>query len=230
MERVQKRSITAVLFDMDGLLLDTEPIYTVATQEVVGRFGKTFDWSIKAQMIGRQAMESAGILVRALDLPISPEQYLEEREALMADLFAGAPAKAGARELVEHLAGHDVPCAVATSSTAAHFKIKTSRHGEWFSLFDGVVTGDHPEVVRGKPAPDIFLAAARVLDAEPGSCLVFEDAPSGVEAARDAGMAVIAVPDPAMDPEVFREADQVLASLEEFDLAAWGLPERAAER
>jgi len=220
------RPVKAVLFDMDGLLLDTEPIYTVATQEVVGRFGKTFDWSIKSQMIGRQANESAAILVRALDLPISPEEYLEQREVIMASLLADAPGKPGARELVEHLAAHSVPRAVATSSSRDHFELKTSRHGDWFGLFNAVVTGDDPEVTLGKPAPDIFLAAARFLATPPEHCLVFEDAPSGVEAARAAGMAVIAVPDPAMDRDVFRDADQVLGSLDEFDPSAWGLPGR----
>lgn len=226
MKRTRDRTISAVLFDMDGLLLDTEPIYTVATQEVVGRFGKTFDWSLKSRMIGRQALESAGILVRELDLPISPEEYLEQREAIMTGLFPAAPAKPGARELVEHLASHEVPRAVATSSTRAHFEVKTSLHQEWFALFDAVVTGDDPKVARGKPAPDIFLAAAALLGQAPERCLVFEDAPSGVEAALSAGMAVVAVPDPAMDPEVFRDADRVLGSLAEFDPESWGLPRR----
>jgi len=217
-------AITAVIFDMDGLLLDTEPIYTAATQEVVGQFGKTFDWSIKGRMIGRPAQESARILVDALDLPISPDEYLEQRESIMRGLFAAAPSKPGARALVEHLARHGVPRAVATSSTREHFEVKTSRHADWFSLFDRVVTADDPEVERGKPAPDIFLAAARHLQTPPERCLVFEDAPSGLEAGHAAGMAVVTVPDPAMDREAFSAADQVLDSLEDFDPELWGLP------
>jgi beta-phosphoglucomutase-like phosphatase (HAD superfamily) len=76
----------------------------------------------------------------------------------------------------------------------------------------------------GKPAPDLFLVAARRLGADPARCLVIEDAPAGVAAARAAGMAVVAVPDRAMPAELFTDADAVLGSLGELDLAAWGLP------
>ena len=218
------RSVSAVIFDMDGLLLDTEPVYTAATQQVVGRYGRTFDWSVKSRMIGRPASQSARILVEALELPISPADYLEAREAIMLELFPHVPALPGARRLVEHLARHDVPRALATSSTRAHFEVKSNRHMDWFEHFQAIVTGDDPEAGAGKPAPDIFLAAANDLGVEPARCLVFEDAPSGLEAARAAGMSVVCVPDPAMDRELFAEADEVLGSLEEFAPQRWGLP------
>jgi pseudouridine-5'-monophosphatase len=86
------------------------------------------------------------------------------------------------------------------------------------------VLGDDPEVNRGKPAPDIFLAAARRLGVTPQQCLVLEDAPSGVEAARAAGMSVVAVPYPGMDHRAFAGASHVLPSLESFNPALWGLP------
>jgi pseudouridine-5'-monophosphatase len=87
-----------------------------------------------------------------------------------------------------------------------------------------VVTGDDPRVKRGKPAPDIFLAAAARLAAEPASCLVFEDAPSGTGAALAAGMAVVAVPDPNMDRSRYADCHEVLDSLADFRPEAWGLP------
>jgi len=71
--------VRSVIFDVDGLLLDTEIVYTRVTQKIVSRFGKTFDWSIKANMIGRAEAESARYLVQALDLPITPDEYLAER-------------------------------------------------------------------------------------------------------------------------------------------------------
>ncbi len=221
---IARPTIGAVLFDMDGLLLDTEPIYTRATQQVVAPYGKTFDWSVKSRMIGRPAAVSAQILVDALELPMTPAEYLERRESIMIELFPEAPAKPGARELAEHLSRQGVPCAVATSSSLPHFEAKTSRHQDWFEAFQAVVTADHPDVRHGKPAPDIFLTAARALGASPEACLVFEDAPSGVEAARAAGMSVIAVPDPAMDHAPFAEADLILSGLAEFDPVPWGLP------
>lgn len=217
-------NVSHVIFDMDGLLLDTEGLYTEVTQRIVGRYGKTYDWSIKAHMIGRPALESARFLVETLALPIAAEQYLEQRENLLRQLFPAARSMPGAERLVRHLHASGVLQAVATSSSRGFFELKTTRHRDWFSLFDAVVTGDDPEVERGKPAPDIFLTAARRMGAEPADCLVFEDAPAGMRAARAAGMAVVAIPDANMDRAVYAEAQQVLDSLTLFEPLAWGLP------
>src|SRR6185295_8265791 len=131
----------------------------------------------------------------------------------------------GARRLTGHLAGHGIPQAVASSSHRHDFELKITHHREWFACFQCVVLGDDPEVKHGKPAPDIFLAAAARLGAMPSHCLVLEDAPSGVEAARAAGMPVVAVPNPAMSADAYLDANEVLSSLEFFDPAVWGLPD-----
>jgi HAD superfamily hydrolase (TIGR01509 family) len=130
----------------------------------------------------------------------------------------------GAVRLTEHLHRRGILQAVATSSDTRLFAIKTSRHRRWFSIFDCIVIGDDPGVKQGKPAPDIFLLAAQRLAIPPAQCLVFEDAPVGIEAAHSAGMAVIAVPDPNMTSETCHAADDILLNLDEFDPAAWGLP------
>lgn len=209
---------------MDGLLLDTEPFYTRATQAIVGRFGHTFDWSLKSRMIGKKAIDSARILIEALDLPITPEDYLRERESMLAELFPTVEAMPGALRLTTHLARHGIPQAVASSSSRRDFNLKTTQHREWFSRFQCIVLGDDPDVKRGKPAPDIFLIAAARLGATPERCLVLEDAPSGVEAALAAGMAVVAVPNPEMSRDGFGASSRILPSLELFDPAEWGLP------
>lgn len=215
--------VRQVLFDMDGLLLDTESIYTAVTQQVVGRFGKVFDWSVKANMIGRDSRESSRYLVEALELPISAEEYLVERDGLLREAFPRAEAMPGAERLVRRLSAAGIPIAVATSSHLDLFELKTRRHRHWFSLFDTVVTGDHPQVTRAKPAPDIFLVAAANLGGEPARTLVFEDAPSGLAAGNSAGMRVIAVPDPNMDRARYAGAVEILGSLEEFDPARYGI-------
>ena len=221
---VSHRRITHVIYDLDGLLLDTEPFYTEVTQTIVSRYGHTFDWSVKSQMIGKKASESARILVEALKLPITPEDYLREREVLLAELFPKAQPMPGAQRLTGLLARSGIPQAVASSSSQKEFRLKTAQHGPWFAMFECIVLGDDSEVRRGKPAPDIFLIAAARLGAAPGQCLVLEDAPAGVEAARAAGMSVVAVPNPAMSHDVYRAADQILPSLESFEPRAWGLP------
>jgi pseudouridine-5'-monophosphatase len=136
---------------------------------------------------------------------------------MLAELFASAQAMPGALRLTTHLARHGIPQAVASSSRRQDFELKISRHREWFACFQCVVLGDDPDVRRGKPAPDIFLAAAALLNARPEHCLVLEDAPSGVEAARAAGMSVVAVPNPGMSHDPFGSATSILKSLEDFD-------------
>jgi pseudouridine-5'-monophosphatase len=216
--------IQAVIYDMDGLLLDTEIFYTEVTQLITGRFDKIFDWSIKSQMIGLPAIESARYLVQTLALPITAEQYLEEREQLLIERFPNAQVKPGAYELVTHLHRHGIPQAVATSSTRSLFELKTRQH-DWFELFDMIVTGDDPQIKRGKPAPDIFLTAAQRLGVAPANCLVFEDAPSGMRAALAAGMSVVTVPEAEMDKSVYQKSHQVLETLQVFEPALWQLPD-----
>ncbi len=221
---VSYKKITCVIYDMDGLLLDTEPFYTETTRQIVSRFGKSYDWSIKSQLIGKTAIDSAQTLIEILNLPLSPEAYLAERNSLLDQLCPSAKPLHGAKPLTEHLFKHQIPQAVASSSSRHSFELKITDHQEWFSLFGCVVLGDDPEIKHGKPAPDIFLEAAKRLKTDPKNCLVFEDAPSGMEAALAAGMSVVVVPDANMDKAAYKQAHQILDSLEEFDPQLWHLP------
>jgi pseudouridine 5'-phosphatase len=202
---------THVLFDLDGVLLDTERLYTEATQVIVGRFGKTFTWETKRGAMGRDARVSAQMVLDGLGVPLTPDEFLAERGPILEALVARSQPREGAEAFVRTLHGAGVPIAVATSSDRDLYELKVRPHA-WFSLFDAVVCGNDPGVFAKKPAPDIFLVAARKLGAEPEGCLVFEDSLAGVEAALAAGMRVVAIPDPAAGPEHYGSAHRVVVS------------------
>lgn len=214
---------THVIFDLDGTLLDTEPLYTQAAQAVVGRYGKHYDWSIKRHTMGGDPLAGARFVVATLELPISPEEYLEEREILMREFCKTASPRPGAARLVECLHARGIPLAIGTSSSRELCQVKLSPH-TFAAHFRSVVCSDDPGIRGGKPAPDIFLRAAHELGADPAYCLVFEDTEKGVQAALAAGMQVIVTPDPGLPEDVdFSGATSVLESLEGLTLQALGL-------
>ncbi|KAL0646815.1 hypothetical protein Bca4012_045106 [Brassica carinata] len=222
-------SITHVIFDMDGLLLDTEKFYTEVQEIILARFNKTFDWSLKAKMMGRKAIEAARIFVdeSGISDSLSAEDFLVEREAMLQELFPTSELMPGASRLIKHLHAKNIPICIATGTHTRHFDLKTQRHKELFSLMHHIVRGDDPEVKQGKPAPDGFLAASRRFKdgpVDPQKVLVFEDAPSGVLAAKNARMNVVMVPDPRLDISHQDLADQIMTSLLDFKPEEWGLP------
>jgi pseudouridine-5'-monophosphatase len=131
--------------------------------------------------------------------------------------MASTDAMPGAERFVRAVRERGLPMAVATSSERNLYDLKVRPHG-WFSLFDAVVCGDDPRVGARKPAPDIFLVAARDLGASPEGCVVFEDSVAGVEAALAAGMRVVALPDPAMDRAGYAVSHHIIGSWNEATL------------
>ncbi len=218
-----ERPARAVIFDMDGVLLDTEPIYTEATQALVGRYGKQYTWDIKRQIMGRDPRFGADVVIQSLALPLSNEEFQAEMVRLLATLMPLAKAMPGAERLVAALHERGVPLALATSSGRVLFGIKSAPH-PWFSLFDTVVCGDDGGL-RYKPAPDIFLAAAARLGCPPQDCVVFEDSLAGVEAALNANMQVVALLEPRQDRAAFHNATRIISAYDEVSPAALGLPD-----
>ena len=191
---MENGGIEILLFDMDGLLLDTEVFYTVAQDKVFEEYPNCGyserKQELKAMMMGRKSADAARLVLKELGLEeeMTPEDFLERRAKILRDLLPQADLLPGAKRLLEHLRDHKVPCALATSSNKVHFKLKTTRHvGLFESVFSHMITGD--DVVKGKPDPEIFLKAKDDFDCEPKpsaeNCLIFEDSPLGIQGARE---------------------------------------------
>ena len=185
----------AVIFDLDGTLLDTERLYSLATQEVVDPYGKTFDLNLKRQVMGGDARIGAALVINRLELPLTVDAFLNKRAVFLEKLFSNSQAIVGAGDFLAELNGKGIPLALATSSNSALCQLKLSRH-RWKTLFSTVVCGDNPGLRNPKPAPDIFLMCARALKQSPHDCVVFEDSVNGITAAVAAGMSVVAVESP----------------------------------
>ncbi|MES2211993.1 MAG: HAD-IA family hydrolase [Pseudomonadota bacterium] len=231
MQSTQTRRITHCIFDMDGLLLDTEKVYTELAQSMMRRYGSEFTPELKVRIMGRPAKEAARILIEAGKLPITVEELLGQRDIIIADYMRNCTAMPGAEALISRLQDMGIQKAIATSSFRNLFEVKTSTHQSWISKFQAVITGDHPELKHGKPAPDIFLLAAKALGAQPENCLVFEDAPAGIQAAQAAGMATVFVPDPLLRHLVADQTvDLRLDSLLDFPWDHWHIAPRTSCR
>jgi HAD superfamily hydrolase (TIGR01509 family) len=183
----------AIVFDNDGLLLDTEHAWTRAEVELFARHGSTFSVEHKRELIGTSRTESALKLERMLDLPGAGEALMDElHELVMAELDAGVPPRPGALELVAAVRAAGVPVGLASNSSREFVERALSLSPLANGHFDVVVSAD--DVAAPKPAPDIYLAACAALGAAPDRSAALEDSPPGVAAARAAGMYVIAVP------------------------------------
>lgn len=223
------KKVTHCLFDMDGLLLDTEKIYTVITQNILDVHGsnQTYTFDVKVQLMGLQSYDVANRLIKRYNLPISADQYVTLNRQHAHDLMPKVDLLPGVERLLRHLHKHNVPIALATSSSKEMYDLKTTKHEELFKLFHHKVYGSSDdEVVHGKPSPDIFLVAAKrfPIPPKPEQCLVFEDAPNGVRAACAAGMQSIMVPEHYVNEDLRDGATQVLTSLENFRPELFGLP------
>jgi len=224
----QPQPVTHVIFDMDGLLLDTEPRYEKAINRICRKYGSEYTLEAMRLTLGRTARGAAESVITNCNLPISIDQFVEEIELIYPEIFKDAvDLMPGVERLVKHLKEHNIPICIATSSKNSTFKLKSKHYPEFFKMFSHIVRGsDDPEVKRGKPDPDIFIIAANRFSPPPvdmKSCLVFEDSANGVKAGRAAGMQVVWVPPSCVDPSS-ASATLIVDSLEEFDPTVFGLP------
>lgn len=184
--------IQAIVFDMDGLMVDTEPISRSAWERLLNLYGQTLDDATYARIIGLRIDSSARLIRDAYGLPLDIETIIQRKNSFYSEaLDGGIPVMPGLFELHAAIRERGLPWGVATSSARTHAKHILSSLG----LLDacGALAGGN-EVTHGKPAPDLYLLAAERLGVAPERCLALEDSEPGCRAAVAAGMRAIAVP------------------------------------
>lgn len=200
----------AVVFDNDGLLLDTESVWTRAEQDLFERRGREFTPANKRELVGTSAEIAGGILERRLGEPGRAATLIEElNELVVAELEHGVEAMLGAAELLHRLRQRGTPIGLVSNSPLPF--VQRSLEIVGFVDFFDVVLSAH-DVAAPKPAPDPYVEACRRLGVEPGPAVVaLEDSPTGVAAARAAGLTVIGVP--SLEGIELAEAHSIAESL-----------------
>lgn len=206
----------AVIFDMDGLLIDSEQAWEKADAELFRRYNKKHTPEINKHIMGKKPRENVAYFIKEFGFESTVDELLEERLALVYEvLLADLSLMEGAEALVYALHEQKYKMAIATSGHSPKRAREITEKLGLDSYMTVIVSGD--DVKHGKPEPDIFLKAAELIGVDPSDCLVFEDAPKGVQAGKAAGMLVYGVnkdKDLAMKLKEAK-ADQVFASLAE---------------
>lgn len=211
--------LKAVIFDMDGVMIDSEPVHQEANKRVMEELGLSFEESYYAQFVGSTTDHMWDKMIRDFSLSQTPEQLMEMANRHVADINgeAGYPEIPAVSQLIRKLSDENLKLAVASSSGKKRIqsvldcmKLQTE--------FNEIVSGI--EVENPKPAPDTFLKAAELLQVQPSECLVIEDSWNGMKAAKAAGMVCLGYenPESAMDRQNMEYADYIVQGFEDIDM------------
>ena len=209
------REVEAVVFDLDGVLIQTEEIWDEVRETYIRRRGGRYDEAAQRAMMGMSSVEWSRFISDELGVAAVPEEISDDVVALMLARYGERlPLIDGAGEAVERLAAV-WPLAIASSSNRPLIDAVLELSG-LASHFAATVSSE--EVPRGKPSPDVYLEAARRLGVAPERCVAVEDSHSGIRSAKEAGMHVVAIPNASFPPgdEALAQADVVLATLDEL--------------
>jgi HAD superfamily hydrolase (TIGR01509 family) len=210
---------TAVVFDLDGLLIDSEQVWDEARRALARERGGRWTETASRDMMGMSSLEWSRYMHDVVGVPDPPEEISAQVVQRLKSIYRRqVPLLDGAVEAVERLAAR-WPLALASSSNREliDLVLELTGLGQFFRA-----TVSSEEVARGKPAPDVYLEAAQRIRADPQRCAAVEDSENGIRSAKAAGMRVVAIPNPHYPPpdEAFTLADAVLSSLAELTVEA----------
>ncbi len=211
--------IEAVVFDLDGVLIDSEQLWDGVREELARQRGGRWHPGAQRDMMGMSSPEWSRYMHERIGLPEPPEEINRIVVERMLERYAdGPPWIPGAIDAVGRI-GAAYVLGLASSSNRELIEV-VLREGGIAELFRAVVSSE--EVARGKPAPDVYLEAARRLGVDPSACAAVEDSHNGIHSAKAAGMACVAIPNGVFPPgEAIAEADLVLASAADLDATAF---------
>ena len=207
----------AVLFDLDGVIVDSEAISSEASEKVLRDFGIVQTDDEKKAVFGKRTIDNYRAAIKARGLDIDPQELVKRKNALFKRMIRGGLSPLpGVKRLLGELSEAKVAMAVVSSSPLERVNASLEEVGLLLN-FELIVSGDCCRL--GKPDPEPFLLAAQKLSIKPEDCIVIEDAQAGIEAAKAAGMKVLAVKSPNTHGQDLSGADKVVESLKEVDLS-----------
>jgi HAD superfamily hydrolase (TIGR01509 family) len=208
--------IKAVIFDMDGVMIDSEPLWEKTERILMARRNIDYSPTYREKIVGLNQNDSAKLLKETFNLPETIKEIIAERIDILLTLYQKElePAK-GLSNLLKELTNKGFTLALASSSPrrAISFVLDKFSLREYFS---GIVSGD--DIQLGKPHPDIYLHTAKELGVRPEECVVIEDSINGVKSAKAARMICIAIPDRRLNQKEFKAADLVVENLDKINV------------
>jgi len=208
----------AIIFDMDGVLIDSEPLFLDAVNSLVLQAGKDPITNTENQkhLLGTTVEETWRRVIKMRDLPLTVEECVSQYDPIVRQVLEDhLVPQPGVRDLIHSLKERGLPKAVASSALRSWVELKLDTIG-LRDEFDTYFGGD--DVTSGKPAPDIYLKAAKAIGVHPKECIAIEDSPFGIAAAKSAGMYTIAVLTESTRGLDLSEADVILETLEDFQI------------
>lgn len=205
-------NIEGVIFDLDGLMIESERFHFDAMAVLLSRYGKQHDEAWFEPMVGMDNIACAKFVIAQTNIPLTPDEYIKENyDVILEFLPEFCQPNPGLLGLIDDLLASELRLGVASNSYQPYVNAALSSLGI-LEHFDCIVTAG--DVQKGKPAPDMYLAAAHCLGLAPNQCVALEDSPVGMTAALRAGIPCVVIPSPHVNESLFNEATFTFSSLE----------------